>query len=259
MMGLEHYYAGRATEIEAWHATLFPSGQVDANAELWRRIGQRASDRPAAQQVTPFLDVLAFGSVPQRQAVIAIIAQQFEPAFATALRAALRDEHNVVRVQAATAIARLENQFLERTFRLEAAVRESPDDPQAILALASHYDDQAFAGLLDATREQECRVKAADGYERYLRHCPDHQAAEFRLARLQLRRGRAAEATPRFRRLVQGGSGSARVWLMESLSAEGCYDELRSIAAGSTAEEVAGFSPEVASAIELWCQPGATA
>jgi hypothetical protein len=256
---LERYHARHATDVEQWHAALFPQGEVDANAALWRRIGQRASDRPAEQRVTPFLDVLAFGSVPQRQAIIAIIAQQFDPAFAPALRAALRDEHNVVRVQAATAIARLENQFLERALELEAAVRNGPDDADARLALATHYDNQAFTGLLDSTREQECRVKAADGYERYLQQRPDDQAAQFRLARLQLRRGHASDATLRLGPLTANGHGTARFWLMESLFAEGRYAELRSVAVDVESPEQADVSPKMASTVDLWAGRGAEA
>jgi hypothetical protein len=249
---LERYHARHATDVEQWHAALFPQGEVDANAALWRRIGQRASDRPAEQRVMPFLDVLAFGSVPQRQAIVAIIAQQFDPAFAPALRAALRDEHNVVRVQAATAIARLENQFLERALDLEAAVRDIPDDAEAVLALATHYDNQAFTGLLDSTREQECRVKAAEGYQRYLQQRPDDLTTQFRLARLQLRRGHASDATPRLRQLADNGHEAARSWLMESLFAEGRYADLRSVAVEAVSAEQGDVSPEMASTVDLW-------
>jgi hypothetical protein len=256
---LERYHARHAIDVEQWHAALFPKGEVDANAALWRRIGQRASDRPAEQRVTPFLDVLTFGSVPQRQAIIAIIAQQFDPAFAPALRAALRDEHNVVRVQAATAIARLENQFLERSLELEAAVRKTPDDADAVLALATHHDNQAFTGLLDSTREQECRVKAVTGYQRYLQQRPDDLTTQFRLARLQLRRGEIADATPRLRQLARRGHGTARYWLMESLFAEGRYAELRAVVADTMSVEQADLSPELASTVELWAGGGEAA
>ena len=249
---LERYHARHAIDVEQWHAALFPKGEVDANAALWRRIGQRASDRPAEQRVTPFLDVLTFGSVPQRQAIIAIIAQQFDPAFAPALRAALRDEHNVVRVQAATAIARLENQFLERSLELEAAVRQTPDDAEAVLALATHHDNQAFTGLLDSTREKECRVKAVAGYQRYLQQRPDDLSTQFRLARLQLRRGQIAEATPLLQQLAGRGHGTARFWLMESLFAEGRYAELRAVVADTMSAEQANLPPELASTVELW-------
>jgi hypothetical protein len=250
-MALERYHARRAVSIEAWHQTLFPTAEVDERAELWRRVGQRASDRAGDPQVTPFLDVLAYGSVQQRQAVIGIIVQHFRPAFAPALKAALRDEHNVVRVQAATAIARLEQEFLERTLDVEAAVRRSPEDAQAILALATHYDEQAFAGLFDSAREEECRVKAADGYERYLRQRPDDHAVELRLARSLLRRRLFDEAEPRLCRLVESGHDAASLWLMEALFARGRYVELRRLAGRHAAADT-DLTPEAAATVDLW-------
>jgi hypothetical protein len=161
-----------------------------------------------------------------------------------------------VRVQAATAIARLENQFLERALELEAAVRSRPDEAAAALALATHYDNQAFTGLLDSTREQECRIKAAEGYQRYLRQRPDDLTTQFRLARLQLRRGHAADATPRLRRLAATGHGAARSWLMESLFAEGRYAELRAVAIDAVSAEEGNLSPEIASTVDLWAARG---
>lgn len=262
-MTMEWYYRRKATGIEAWHAMLFPPSHIDEQAELWRRIGQRASDLPnAQQQVTPFLDVLTFGSVPQRQSVIAIIVQQFHPAFAPALKAALRDDHNVIRVGAATAIARLENEFLEKTMSLEAAAREQPDDADAMLALARHYDDQAFTGLLDTTREQDCRVRATDGYERYLATHPDDTAIRFRLARLYQRRRLWSEAERLFRRLADEGYPGAHHWLMESLFVQGRFADLRAVASGFDDDAVGQIdpaAPEIADTIALWAGQGAIA
>lgn len=258
-MALERYYARRATSPEEWHAALFPPSEPDVRADLWRRVGQRPHDQPAATEVTSFLDILTFGSVPQRQAAIAIMVQQFDPAFAPALRAALRDEHNVIRVQAATAIARLEQQLFERTVELEGAVAATPEDAGAVLALARHCDDQAFTGLLDAAREQSCRLRAAEYYARYLALRPEDLGTEFRLARLQLRRGLASEAEPRFRRLLDAGYPAAALWLMECLFALGRFDQVRRVAAGVSAAEVERMTPDVRTTVELWTGTGAAA
>jgi hypothetical protein len=258
-MILERHYARHATAVDAWHAMLFPPTQVDVQADLWRRVGQRASDRGAEPRVTPFLDVFAFGSIPQRQAAIAIIAQQFHPAFAPALRAALRDQHNVVRVQAATAIARLEQEFLERTLRLEAAVDANPDDGGAVVALARHYDEQAFAGLLDPGREEACRVKAAEGYQRVLAVHAGDADVRFRLARLQQRRRLWHEAEVLLRPLVEADHASARVWLMENLFEQRCYAELRRIAAMEHRPAPDAAMPEVPAVMAMWAGEGSAA
>ncbi len=251
-MVVERQQARSATSLAEWHASLFPPSEEGAHAALWRQVGQRGHDRPATPDVTPFLDLLQFGSVPQRQAVIGIIVQQFSPAFAPALRAALRDDHNVVRVQAATAIARIEQQFFERTVALEAAVEQAPDDAAAVLALATHFDDQAFAGLLDPAREQACRTKATEWYGRRLELEPGDRNTEFRLARLLLRRGLPNDAEPRFRRLAADGYPAATLWLMESLFAARRFDEVHAVATSTDPEEIAAMTPDVQATVGLW-------
>lgn len=258
-IGMERYHARRATSPEEWHASLFPPSEVDEREALWRRIGQRAHDQASTSSVTPFLDVLAFGSVPQRQAVVAVIVQQFDPAFAPALRAALRDPHNVVRVQAATAIARLEQECFERTLALEADVARHPDDPDAVLALAVHCDQQAFAGLFDPAREQDYRVKAAELYGRRLELRPDDLATEYRMARLLMRRGQAADAEPRFRRLADAGYPTAALWLMESQFAQGRYGQVRETAAAVDEAERQRLTPDIQAAVHVWTGSGEAA
>ncbi len=250
-MVLERWHARHATSMAEWHEMLFPPTRIDGQAELWRQVGQRANDRGDDQRVTPFLDVLAFGSVPQRQAVVAVIAQQFKPAFASALKAALCDTHNVVRVQAATAIARLEQQFLERTILLERAVHEIPDDADARLALASHYDEQAFCGLLDPTREAQCRAKAAEGYAQYLQQRTDPDV-ELRLARLQFKRGERGDAEPRLRALATSGHPGASLWLMELLFTQRRFTELREASRTLSIGDAQAAPPEAEDSVGLW-------
>lgn len=251
-LGLERHYAARATSVEQWHAMLFPPSPAAADADLWRRVGQRAGDQVGESHVTPFLDVLAFGSIAQRQAVIALIARQFHPAFAPALRAALRDEHNVVRVQAATAIARIEEEFLDETRRLEDAIHARPDDAGAVLALARHHDAQAFAGLFDATREDQCRIAAASGYQQYLQEHPDDHAVRFELARLQQRRGQWDDAERLLRPLAALDHPSARLWLMENLFAQRRFADLRAVVAEGRGGTGDAAVPEVAATLRMW-------
>lgn len=251
-LGLERHYGRRATSMEEWHAMLFPPVRPDGESELWRRIGQRASDRAGGSPVTPFLDVLAFGSMADRQAVVAVIARRFHPTFAPALKAALRDEHNAVRVQAATAIARIEQDFLDETRRLEAAIHDRPDDADAVLALARHHDAQAFAGLFDPMREAQCRAAAASGYQQYLERRPDDHVVRFELGRLQQRRGECREAEALFRPLAAIEHPSARLWLMESLFAQRRFADLRQVAAAAGSEAGDEAVPEVAATLRMW-------
>lgn len=257
-MAVERVHRPSAVSIDTWHATLFPPGNPRGLDTSWHLT--HAHSRPAHQaDIASFQDLLTFGSVEERQATIAIIAQQFDPAFAPALRSAPADEHNVIRVQAATAIARLERQYFERGLTLMAALDMAPDDPDAVLALASHHDDQAFAGIFDAARATDSRTQAAELYERYLRLRPHDAEVLFKLARLFLRAGRAEDAEPRFRHLVDIGHPTARVWLMESLFAQRRFGEVR-LAAMSWSESAAlEWMPEAHAAVVFWRNPGAAA
>jgi hypothetical protein len=252
---VERHQALRSPSVDERYEMLFPPAEPDAQSGLWRRIGQRAHDRRRESDVTSFLDILTFGSVPQRQTAIGIMAQQFKPEFSPALRAAVRDEHNVIRVQAATAIARLEQQLFERTVALEATVARDASNASAVLALAGHFDDQAFAGLFDPTREAMCRTRAAELFARYLEVRPVDQAVELRLARLLLRQGRATDAEPRLRRLAEAGHRTARLWLMECLFTQGRYEDVRAVAGGwdVAGDDKDGLAPPgVRATVDLW-------
>lgn len=241
--------------IDQWYEQLFPRFAPDAHAALWRRVGQRASDRRQPTDVIPFLDLLQHGSLAQKQSVISLISTSFRPAFAGALRAALTDSQNVIRVQAATAIARLENQFLEDTLRLEACAKDTPDDVAALMALAAHYDDYAFTGLLDSGRERDCRDKATALYERARTLAPSDEALATRLGRLYLRLGRFADAERVLREVVPSAHGhEARLWLMECLFRQRRYGDLRTLAQSTPdeADNLAAWPVEVAPTIKLW-------
>jgi hypothetical protein len=258
-MVLARRHAPQATDLEVWHATLFPPGADGAREDVWRRVGERARDRARARDITPFHDILHFGSVQERQATIAVIAQKFDPAFAPMLKAAPSDEHNVVRVQAATAIARLEHQLFEQTLELEAALERAPADPGAMLALAKHNDDQAFAGLFDPAREGRCRIQAAGLYGRYLTACPHDADTELWLARLLLRAGRPFDALPRLRHLVATDHPTAELWEMECLFALGRYDDLRRSARAWRRRANRPVLSEVEATVGFWADPGAVA
>lgn len=241
--------------IDEWYGQLFPRFAPEAHAALWRRVGQRASDRRQPLEVIPFLDLLQHGTIPQKQSVISLISNAFRPAFASALRAALTDSQNVIRVQAATAIARLEHQFLEDTLRLEAQLKTDAVVLDDVMALAQHYDDYAFTGLLDAGREADCRDKALALYERARALAPDDGLIATRLGRLLLRLGRyeAAEAALRVA-ASKADDHESRLWLMECYFRQHRYGDLRRVAGevrdGGT--NIATWPVEVAPTLRLW-------
>ena len=81
--------------------------------------GRELSGRSSG--LASFRDILAFGSFQDKQAALAIITRRFTPPLAPALRMALNDPDAAIRVQAATAAARIEDLFLAGLTRIRRA------------------------------------------------------------------------------------------------------------------------------------------
>ncbi|MBP2290538.1 tetratricopeptide repeat protein [Azospirillum rugosum] len=246
-----------ATGFQDWYLSLFPESQSEPAQELYELIvsGRETSHLAAAES---FTDVMSVGSPQQKQAVIALVARHFRPAFTPALKAGLADSDPSVRVQAATATARVEHEFNERWLELEEAVRANPQDARAGLALARHLDDYAFCGLLDTNREQEIRDKAQDGYRRSLELAPDDDDARHDFGRLLLRCGLVEEAARALEPLIER-TDDRRVlfWYAECLFRLGRYGDLR-VLAQRRADLMpigADSTDTLASVMALWAAP----
>ena len=218
-----------ATGFQDWYLSLFPDSETGPARELYELIvtGRENAHLAAGDS---FTDVMWIGSPQQKQAVIALVARHFRPAFTPALKAGLADADPSVRVQAATATARVEHEFNERWLALDHEARDRAEDPDALSALARHLDDYAFCGLLDANREAEIREKALEGYRRSLDLAPEDDTIRLDLGRLLLRCGLAAEAAARLEPLVDR-TPDRRIlyWYAESLFRLGRFAELRAL------------------------------
>ncbi|HEY0835296.1 MAG TPA: hypothetical protein VGE72_15440 [Azospirillum sp.] len=218
-----------AMGFQEWYLSLFPESQVEPAQELYELIvsGREQASVAAAES---FTDVMTVGLPPQKQAVIALVARHFRPAFTPALKLGLADADPSVRVQAATATARVEHEFNERWQRLDAAAQSNPDDAESRFALARHLDEYAFCGLLDANREQEVRERALEGYRGCLDLAPDDDDIRHDLGRLLLRLGLVAEAADALAPLA-GRTADRRIlfWYAESLFRLHRFDDLRAL------------------------------
>lgn len=220
-----------ATGFHDWYLSLFPESEVAPARELYELI-VTGREQAGAASVESFTDVMTVGSPQQKQAVIALVSRHFRPSFTPALKLGLADADPSVRVQAATATARVEHEFNEKWQRLEHAAHSHPDDPAARRELARHLDEYAFCGLLDANREQELQQKALDQYRQALAMAFDDADLRNDLGRLLLRVGLVEEAAEtlapaaahaRDRRLL--------AWYAESLFRLRRFDDLRALCA----------------------------
>lgn len=246
---------GRSAEsFDAWYSALFPD-QIDSPSELWQ--GILLSDTPDSGKVgvTPFSDILFFGSLAQKQELITLISKQFRPAFAPVLRLAIADSNNGIRVQAASAITKIEDGFLPRTLELSAAVVEKPTEASLVLKLARLHDEYVSAGLLDPERERESRRQALAAYADYLVLQPDDVDARVSAARLLVAGGRYEDAVQWLDDALGRSPESVplRLLHMEALFHLGRFSDLRRAAtAGQAACDGDAVSLEGALTVKLW-------
>jgi polysaccharide biosynthesis protein PelE len=247
-------FARRSTPFERWYASLFPEMAASPTRALYQRIALRGAGPAARSTVAPFGDVIALGTVQEKQSVVTMVADAFRPAFAPALRSALNDSEPAIRVQAATASARIENRFLERSMALEERRAATPGDADALLALARHHDEYADTGMLDTSRAQGERRQALEHSLSAERLRPGDPQVTEAIGRLLLRLGEFERAAACLEREVERPDASA--------VALGCYLEclyqlrdlqgLRDAARRHQDRIAASDLPELREAVRLW-------
>jgi hypothetical protein len=245
-----------ATPFETWYATLCPSYPADPVRTRVRQIRRARSGAAGASAVAPFGDVMADGTVEQKQAVIALIAENFTPSFAPALRQALSDEEQTVRIQAALATTRFENRFLRRSMELAGVDSMADDGADVLLQLARHHDDYANSGLLDAVRLGAARRRALDLYVQYDALRPGEPKVLHAMSRLLVRLERDEDAVERLEPLVRRAEAPAESmsWYLECLYRLRRYETLREASSqlGTHLEATGRSSDPVRQATALW-------
>jgi polysaccharide biosynthesis protein PelE len=250
-----------ATGFHDWYLSLFPESQSAPAQELYELI-VAGRERAGAASVESFTDVMTVGSPQQKQAVIALVARHFRPSFTPALRLGLADADPSVRVQAATATARVEHEFNERWQKLEHAADSNEDDAVSHHALARHLDDYAFCGLLDANRELELRQKSLGRYRTALSKAPDDAGLRSDMGRLLLRVGLVEEAAAVLAPAVERVHDRRLLaWYAESLFRLGRFTELRALCRARRADfrDNAAIFDTLGDVVRLWLEDEAPA
>ena len=259
-------FRATATPFETWYRELFPKEEGFLSAQLYQSIVRRELPRSDYAPVVSYMDVIAHGTVPQRIAVIAAVARNFRAVFAPVLKAAIADDNPEVRVQAATAIAKLTDDFLGRVQALEVIVARAPENTTRLRELAKAYDEYAYTGILDTALEQNNRVRALQLWLNYCELVPDDRDAALAVGRLLMRLERHGIAAQWLERAFAEGRATpqAVLWYMEVLFALGRTDALRAIAAQTVTDlaQDRTLSPKAVSAAQLWAtgavgRPGA--
>lgn len=255
-------FRATATPFAVWYRQLFPEGEPVLAAQLYQAIMRREVPRGDYSPVVSYMDVMNHGTIEQRIAVVATVARNFRPVFAPVLKAALADANPEVRVQAATAIAKLTDDFVGRVQGLEASLARAPHDAPLMRSLARTYDEYAYTGILDQAIEQNNRLRALQLWLNYCERVPEDREASLAVGRLLMRLERHGLAAQWLERAFAEGRATrqAVLWYMEVLYATGRTDALRAIAAQTVTDlaQDRTLSSKAVSAAQLWATGAAS-
>jgi hypothetical protein len=183
------------------------------------------------------------------------VNRRFRPELGPVLKRALSDSDNAIRVQAATAISRLETVFLQDSLRLTQRMTASPEDAAAVLEMAALCDNFAFSGILDPRREAETRAAALSHYRRYVELVPNDTKVLLTVARQELRQAHFQQALDLLDRAGDAGwTDQSLLWRLECLYGLGDLDSARDLAARHS-ERLLGsgrLTAEAVDAVRLW-------
>jgi hypothetical protein len=244
-----------AESDEAWYERMLPQVRFDPARRLFELVAWRGPTSSGDSTVASFVDVLELGTVEQKRAVVTRVADHFRPEFAETLRRALNDPEPAIRVQAATAAARVENQFLERSVELEAARTARPEDPELWRQIARHHESYARSGLLDIDRAANERRSALALYRMLLETSGPDPDLTADAARLHLELEEPAAAMGVLTPLLDCHPLPHAVVapLAQALYLTGRFGLLRDFGDQLLAQLDSGEDESVRDALRLWC------
>jgi hypothetical protein len=221
----------RAASPSEWITALLPQEESIDDAKRHERIALGLDDLTTRSNVEPFQDILNSGTVVQKQMAIAKITRYFQPAFAPLLLQAVQDANAAVRVQAATALAKLERDFMTEYMKLEKTIKELPVPNPAKLQLADLCDDYAYAGLTDSQSRDALRSKAIGIYEACMTQ-EETPELRLRLARLYLKQGMPEKTCEMLGSAIESGKAptTSIPWYMEALFRLGKLSHVHNVA-----------------------------
>lgn len=224
--------------------------------DLYNNIVSGRESFATTTSVSSFTDIMSFGSHEQKQALIALLARRFKPQFAPALRYALVDSSSDMRVQAATAVAKIEKEYFAKWIALKASADAEVNRFEAHFALARHLDDYAFLGLLDKEREIVFQNQALESYQQCQKLATNNMDLSVAMGRLLVRQGEILEAIKIFESLSPASlTVSGVFWYGQCLFIQKRYGDLRQLLAEweSTKQQDSSDLPEkLLGVIGLW-------
>jgi len=161
---------------------LMPDMKKSSVEQLQERIQAGLEGFQQDTEVISLHEIMQFGNTKQKLVAIEKVLKYYHPEFISALKVAVTDDSNSVRVLAATAISSLEDRFQKKFVKLEKQYKERPDHPETILELAEHSAEYARFDVFDVGRLDKIKHYAVGKFEEYLGYRPDDEEVRFKLA-----------------------------------------------------------------------------
>ena len=256
--GLYYWFKRSATPFSEWYESLFPDIEHLEIKKIYDKAVDERNFHSNKNPVIPFIDVLHYGTVGQKQAMIVLLIKNHHGKFADVLRKALEDSDGSVRVLAAKGMTKIEQHFLDLKMELERKFRDNKMTHSEFLKTQILNDDEyLYSGILDEIRAGEVRLHSLKTCKKYLRLHPDDLDIRFILGRIFLRNGQIDQATNWFEECIHKGFISPKIyaWYFECMFRMGQFKKLRETATDHF-EEIKEFKqvfqPDVFEVIKSW-------
>lgn len=236
---------------------LLPEFEEHSIVEAAHRLRSGLDRVDADTTPVPFLDIMSYGSVEQKRAVMSICLRHFSPQLTNVLRVGLHDPSNSVRVLAATAIVALKEKYQERFDALERELELHPDHLDNVEAFADHASAFALSHIIGEEQTAHVRQYAISAYQKLHQHLQPSSKNVISLARLYLEENNPEAAMQELKPWIDRSDDNVLTILClygDALFRAKRYEELRELSRkGLVAMSKANFeSDEMNDILALW-------
>lgn len=222
---------GYFTDLPSSYKDLFKiAGKYDLVQTIYERLTYGQDTYNPDKLPTIFLDILVYGTVKQKRIAIDRILRHFRPEFSHSLYKALNDSSNSIRVLAASAVNRLDSQYMQQNHAFEKKYLSNPTDEKYLLNYAFQCESFSRLVFIDDERRQKMRNKAIELFEKYLKQKPTDQQVAVLLAKLyDIRKDyeRSASCLEPFIKNPDKATEEVYRWYFSALFQLKRYDEIR--------------------------------
>lgn len=258
--GLYYWFKRSATPFSEWYESLFPDFEYKEIKKIYDKAVDQRNFHANKNPVIPFIDVLHYGTIQQKQAMIVLLIENHHGKFANVLRKALEDSDGSVRVLAAKGMTKIEQHFLDLNMELEKRYTDKKiSDSKFLKTQILNDDEYLYSGILDEIRAREVRLRSLETCKKYLLLHPEDLDVRFILGRIFLRNGQNQKAADWFEECIQKGFISPKIyaWHFECIYRMGQFKKLRETAElhfQEIQEFKQVFQPDVYEVIKSWAR-----